>query len=90
MTGYRHESATLAMQQAYAACVPPPPAAVPPAGLKLADALLLLAIPIGLAVAWRKRRVGGGWIAGAFAAILWVIGLAVLAQVVAGVRFLFS
>lgn len=90
MTGYRHEGATLAMQQAYAACVPAPPAAVPPVGLKLAVALLLLAIPIGLVVAWRERCGGDGWMAGAFAAIAWVLALLVLALVVAGVRFLFS
>ena len=91
MADYRHEGATLAMQQAYAACVPAPPAAVPPAGLKLAVALLLLAIPIALTVAWRERRGDdGGWMAGAFAAIAWVLALTVLALVVAGVRFLFS
>ncbi len=79
-----------AMQQAYAACVPAPPAAVPPAGLKLAVALLLLAIPIGLGVAWRERHGGDGWLAGTFAAIAWILGLPVLALTAVGVRFLFS
>ena len=82
--------AAFPMQQAYAACVPAPPAAVPLAGLKLAVALLLLAIPIGLGVAWRERHGGDGWLAGAFAAVAWILGLLVLALTAVGVRFLFS
>lgn len=93
MTNYQHNTATLEMQQAYAACVPKPDTGEPMVDPKVVVALFLLAVPIGVLVALSQVRdegVGMAGAAGLIAAIGWCAALLLLGIVVDGVRFLFA
>lgn len=93
MVDYRHNTATLEMQQTYAACVPKPATGEPMVDPKVVVALFLLAVPIAAVVAWRTRN-EDDWVmaglAGMLSGLSWVMILFLAGLVFAGVRFLFA
>lgn len=94
MDGYTHSGAALAEQQAYAACVPPAATEAGHLEAQVIVAALLLALPIGLAVALvrarKKSPVDEVLIFGILAVFGWGLIVAVLVSVFYGIRFVFS
>lgn len=93
MADYQHNTATLEMQQTYAACVPKPATGDPMFDPKVVVALLLLAVPIAAVVAWRARH-EDGWVTAGLVGILsgisWIVMLFLAGLIFAGVLFLFA
>lgn len=93
MADYQHNTATLEMQQTYAACVPRPATGDPMFDPKVVVALLLLAVPIAAVVAWRARH-EDGWVTavlvGMLSGISWIVMLFLAGLIFAGVLFLFA
>lgn len=93
MSGYQHSGATLAQQQAYAACVPEPATAQSHAEAKVlvvaAIFCLLIAVVVGIKQ-WRKEDVVDGVFSGIAACVASLSALMTIALVVIGVRFVLS
>ena len=93
MSGYQHSGATLAQQQAYAACVPEPATAQSHAEAQVLVVAALFCVLIGVAVGikqWREEGVVDGFFSGIAACVASLLALMVIALVVMGVRFVFS